>query len=73
VTPASAVIGLIGFAVISKNGKLVLTEEELSTIQGLSPQELAEVEQMVRVRAMRWLNALKQVKTIVNEHGREVA
>jgi hypothetical protein len=73
VTPASCVIGLVAYAISVKSDKLILTEEELSTIQGLSPEELAEVETMCRVRATKWLAALRQVRAIVNEHGRAVA
>jgi hypothetical protein len=72
-TPASAVIGLIGYAISVKSDKLILTEEELSTIQNLSPEQLAEVETMVRIRATKWLAALRQVRAIVNEHERNVA
>jgi hypothetical protein len=68
-TPASAIIGMIALSINMREDKLILTEEELSTIQNLTAEEMAEVEAHCRGRATRWLESLRQVKAIAN--GRE--
>jgi hypothetical protein len=59
-------MGVIAISINARSNKLVLTEDEYVTIRALTAEQLAEVEMMVRTRATQWLNALKQVREIVN-------
>jgi hypothetical protein len=65
-TPADAVVGAISVSVNMRSDKLHLTIEEFEVIKKLTAEEIAEVEAMVRVRATRWLNALREVKAIAD-------
>jgi hypothetical protein len=49
-------MGVIAISINARSNKLLLTEDEFATIRGLSPEQLAEVETMVRTRAMQWLS-----------------
>jgi hypothetical protein len=72
VTPASCVKGVIAFSINAKGNKLLLTEHELATVRALTREELADVEQHCRTRAAQWLNAIKQVRALMDEHGSDV-
>jgi hypothetical protein len=55
-----------------REDKLVMTEEELRMVQSLTAEEMAD-EAHCRTRATRWLESLRQVKTIANDGRRDVA
>jgi hypothetical protein len=57
---------MIAISINMRSDKLVITGDELEMIQALTAEELAEIETQVRVRATRWLNALRQIKEIAN-------
>ena len=63
-TPASCVVGMIALSIYMREDKLVMTQEELRMVQSLTAEEMAEVEAHCRTRATRWLESLRQVKSI---------
>jgi hypothetical protein len=68
-TPASSIKGVIALSINAKSSKLILTEHELSIVRGLTAEELADVEAHCRTRATQWLNAIKLVRTLMDENG----
>jgi hypothetical protein len=61
---------MIALSINMREDKLVMTPEEFQMVQSLTAEEMAEVEAHCRARATRWLESLRQVKSIAR---REVA
>jgi hypothetical protein len=68
-TPASCIKGVIALSINARSNKLILTEYELGIVRASTSEELADVEQHCRTRSMQWLNAIKQVRALVDERA----